>query len=32
MADKNFWQNLGDAVKYARSTSTLDGGVERLTI
>ena len=26
MTDKNFWQNLGDAVKYARSTSTLDGG------
>lgn len=26
MADKNFWQNLGDAIKYARSTSTLDGG------
>lgn len=26
MADKNFWQNLRDAVKYARSTSTLDGG------
>lgn len=26
MSDKNFWQNLGDAVKYARSTSTLDGG------
>ena len=26
MADKNFWQNLGDAVKYARSTSALDGG------
>jgi hypothetical protein len=22
----DFWQNLGDAVKYARSTSTLDGG------
>ena len=22
----NFWQNLGDAIKYARSTSTLDGG------
>lgn len=22
----NFWQNLGDAVKYARSTSTPDGG------
>lgn len=21
-----FWQNLGDAIKYARSTSTLDGG------
>ena len=21
-----FWQNFGDAVKYARSTSTLDGG------
>ncbi len=21
-----FWQNLGDALKYARSTSTLDGG------
>lgn len=26
MANKNFWQNLGDAVKYAHSTSTLDGG------
>ena len=22
----NFWQNLGDAIKYARSTSALDGG------
>lgn len=22
----NFWSNLGDAVKYARSTSALDGG------
>lgn len=26
MADKNFWQHLGDAIKYARSTSALDGG------
>ena len=26
MANKNFWQNLGDAIKYARSTSALDGG------
>lgn len=26
MVNKSFWQNFGDAVKYARSTSTLDGG------
>lgn len=26
MSDKNFWQNFGDAVKYARSTSAPDGG------
>lgn len=26
MAENNFWSNLGDAVNYARATSTLDGG------